>query len=109
MKVWPILCVFSVLTYSACDNSLGPTGATITFRTDPIACADAADFEITIDGQRQGSYQFAPGSEWVFQVAAGVHSVIAQGETPESGFVLVEREITVPEGENFTLLLSCNG
>ena len=107
MKVWPILVAFGVLAISACQDSSGPDGATITFKTDRVACAYSVDFEITIDGERQGSYRFAPGSEWTFSVSAGTHSIRAQGETPESGFAIIEREVTVSEGGNFTVLLTC--
>ena len=109
MRVSPILLVFGVLTLSVCEDSSGPSGATITFRADPISCAGGAVVEITIDGESQGSYEFAPGSEWVFPVSAGVHTVKAQGEEPGDGFVNVEREVTVPESGDFTVVLSCTG
>jgi hypothetical protein len=108
MKVWPILVVVGMMALSACKDSSGPDGATITFRSDPVTCADAVDFEITIDGQNQGSFQFAPGSEWTFSVGPGVHSVRAEGKNLESGFAIIEREVTVSEGEDFVILLTCN-
>ena len=108
MKVWPILVIFGMLAVSACEDSSGPDGATITFRTDPVSCASQVDFEITIDGENQGSYRFAPGSEWTFSVEAGVHSVSAVGKTPETGFVVIERDVTVPDDGDFVVLLSCS-
>ncbi len=108
MKVWLVLVVCGMLALSACEDSSGPDGATITFRTDPVTCADVVDFEITIDGQNQGSFQFAPGSEWTFSVEPGVHSAKAEGKDLESGFLIVDREVTVPDGEDFVILLSCN-
>jgi len=108
MRVWPILVLFGMLPASACKDSSGPDGPTITFNTDPVTCADQVDFEITIDGQNQGSFHFAPGSEWTFSVEPGVHSIKAVGITPESGFTVVERDVVVAESENFVVPLSCN-
>ena len=100
--------VFGILALAACNDAAGPNNTTITFKTDPVTCAEVVDFAITIDGENQGIYRFAPGSEWTFSVNAGVHSVRAEGKEPESGFAIVEREVAVPEGENFVILLTCN-
>jgi hypothetical protein len=92
----------------ACDDATGP-GSTITFRTDVVTCASIADIEITIDGESQGTYRFEPGSEWSFMVSPGNHSVEAQGQASGGGFVNVTRDVDVPEGGDFTVLLTCNG
>jgi hypothetical protein len=108
MRVWPILFVIGMLAILACDDTSGPDSTTITFRTDPVTCANVVDFEITIDGENQGSFRFAPGSEWTFSVESGVHSVKAESNQPESGFAIIERDVTVPDGEDFAILLTCN-
>ncbi len=104
-------CLIAVLLagfiLAACDDATAP-GTTITFRTDLVSCANDADIEITIDGESQGTFHFAPGSEWQFSVSPGNHTVKAQGETLGGGFVNVEREVTVTAGTDFTVLLSCD-
>jgi hypothetical protein len=102
-----ITAIFTAAILSACGDATGPSG-TITFRTDPVSCASIADIEITIDGESQGTYRFEPGAEWLFTVSPGNHSVQAQGQASEGGFVNVTRDVTVPEGGDFTVLLTCN-
>ena len=102
-----ITAVFTAVILSACGDATGPS-STITFRTDTISCASIADITITIDGERKGTYRFEPGSEWVFPVAPGDHSVMAQGQASEGGFVNVTRDVTVPEAGDFTVLLTCD-
>jgi len=102
-----ITAILAATILSACSDATGPS-STITFRTDAISCASIADITITIDGENQGTYRFEPGSEWQFPVAPGDHSVAAQGEALEGGFVNVTRDINVPEGGDFTVLLTCN-
>ena len=107
VKIWSILVFLSTLMLGACEDAAGPNATTITFRVDEITCSGGAAVEITIDGEIQGSYRFDPGAERTFPVSAGVHNVKAQGEEPGDGFVNLEREVTVPEGEDFTVVLSC--
>jgi hypothetical protein len=103
------LIAIGVIGLLACNDTSGPSGATLTFRVDPITCSGGAVAEITIDGELQGSYDFGPGAEWVFPVSSGIHYVKVQGEEPGGGFINLEREITVPEDGDFTVLLNCTG
>lgn len=107
VKILPILVFLSTLTLGACGDAAGPSATTITFRVDEITCSGGATVEITIDDVIQGSYHFDAGAQRTFPVSAGFHSVRAQGEEPGDGFVNLEREVTVPEGEDFTVVLSC--
>jgi hypothetical protein len=107
MRTCVLLLALSAFVLSGCGDSSGPTQETITFRADPVTCAGVTDVEITIDGENHGTFQFTPGSEWVFPTSAGVHTVKAQGEMLGGGFVNIEREVTVPEGGDFTVVLTC--
>ncbi len=100
--------LLATFLWSGCSNSTDPNSTAITFKTDPITCADVADIEIIIDGESQGVFRFTPGSEWSFPVSPGDHSVEAIGEVSEGGFISLKRDVTVPENGNFTVLLTCS-
>ena len=98
----------STFFLSACLGATGPTETAITFRTDAISCPATADIEITIDGENQGVFSFPPGGEWSFPVSPGDHSIKAEGEIPELAFILLERTVTVGDGEMFVVVLTCS-
>ena len=98
----------SIFVLSACDGATEPTETAITFKTDAISCPGTAAIGITIDGENQGVFSFPPGREWSFPVSPGDHSIKAEGEIPELGFILLERTVTVGDGENFAVVLTCS-
>ena len=100
--------LISTFLLSACIGGTEPIETAITFQTDAISCSGTAAIEITIDGENQGVFIFPSGGEWSFPVLAGVHSIKAEGEIPELGLILLERTVTVGDGENFVVVLTCS-
>lgn len=106
MRVLPFLCAIAALGLAACSDTTEPDGSTITLQSDRVTCSRTTSFEVTIDGEDRGSFQFSPGSEWTFPTTPGEHRVEAVGDE-DSGFSTIERDIVVPEDGNFTILLTC--
>ena len=99
----------AILALAACgEPTTGADQTVITFTTDVVSCSAEVAIEITIDGESQGSFGFAPGTSWSFPVDPGTHSVQATGELAGGGFIAVDRQVTVGDSDEFVVLITCS-